>query len=208
MTEIRVEFGIITAGGRFGSRINPPAILTVTGTATLAGSRPAVPAGATAARLSAIDGDVIFAIGANPTASTTTNGQLVSSGMPEIIPVNPGDLLSFIDGPSTVAAGGGLGNSADLTFFTARTTNGAVAVDWPGGPGLLTIFGNWGSGPTTAQLAFSSDAGTSYIDTEGATFADGVDVSLPVQYSPGKVRLTLAAAGGGTSLTAKLQSTR
>lgn len=101
-------------------------------------------------------------------------------------------------------AGGGLGNSADMTFFTNRTTDGAVAIDWTGGPGLFSVYGVWGG--ATVQLAYSPNGGTTYIDTENASFS--ANATMQLSYPPGKVRATVASSSGTTSLSAKLQSTR
>lgn len=92
-----------------------------------------------------------------------------------------------------------------MTFFTARTTDGGDTIDWTGGPGLFSVYGpSWGT--ATVQLAYSPDAGATYIDTDGALFT--ANATLLVSYPVGKVRATVATASGPTSLTAKLQSTR
>lgn len=73
-----------------------PARLAVTGTATTAGSRPVAPAGARYARVTAVDGNVIVAWGADPTASQT-NGIVIPAGMVEPVPIEEGQKLSFIE---------------------------------------------------------------------------------------------------------------
>jgi hypothetical protein len=72
--------------------------LSVTGTATSAGSRPVAPSvdGPLYARVTAVTGNSIAEFGADPTA-TQTNGLLVIEGGVELIPVLAGDKLSFIE---------------------------------------------------------------------------------------------------------------
>jgi hypothetical protein len=75
--------------------------ITVTDTATAAESRPAAPpplegGGAMYARVTAVDGPVIVAWGANPTASATSGVRLCED-QPEMIPVVTGTLLSFVE---------------------------------------------------------------------------------------------------------------
>ena len=80
------------------SIVGSGAALPVTGSATAAGSRPVAPASERAplfARITAIDGNVVVATGADPTASQT-NGILVMQGGVELLPVAPGDKLSFV----------------------------------------------------------------------------------------------------------------
>jgi hypothetical protein len=70
--------------------------LSVGASATAAGARPTAPAGARYARLSAVDGNVIAAWGADPTAAQA-NGMLVMQGAVELVPVAEGDLLSLVE---------------------------------------------------------------------------------------------------------------
>lgn len=111
MAKVRVEF--ITLGeseskdaapnvlvGMIGSGVT----LDVTSTATTAGNRPTAPAFAgnvktgevMYARVSGVTGAVVVAWGTNPTA-TQANGVLVMEGSIELIPVEAGQRLSFIE---------------------------------------------------------------------------------------------------------------
>lgn len=93
------------------------------------------------------------------------------------------------------------------TFFTTRTTNGNDVIDWPGGPGLLSVFGVWGT--ATLQFAYSPNAGTTYINIDGALFdTNNGNFTMEFKFPAGKIRTTLASASGTTNLTAMLQSTR
>lgn len=76
------------------------ATISVTTAATLGGSRPVVPASDRRiyARITPIDGNVIVAWGADPTASDTS-GIIVTAGTTELIHVRPGELLSLIEAP-------------------------------------------------------------------------------------------------------------
>src|SRR4051812_12887870 len=57
-----------------------------------------------------------------------------------------------------------------IVLFAARTTDGSPGgVDWPGGEGLLSIYGTWGA--ASVQLAYSPDGGTTYINTDGGLFS-------------------------------------
>jgi hypothetical protein len=92
-----------------------------------------------------------------------------------------------------------------ITLLAARTTDGSPGgVDWGGGPGLVTVYGTWGT--AVVQLAYSPDAGTTYINTDEALF--DTNASMFVQYPAGKVRATIAGVTTGTSLSSKLESTR
>ena len=105
MTNVRVEWVTLGTGALYdGTAPNvlravagAAVLLTVGTTATSAGSRPQAPAmdHTLFARISAIDGAVIAAFGVNPTAAAN-NGVLVLEGQVELLPVVPGDLLSFI----------------------------------------------------------------------------------------------------------------
>lgn len=79
--------------------IGSGATLTVTTSATAANSRPVAPnsgkVGELYARLTAIDGPVHVEKGTDPTA-TLTNGLRLVPGVPEVLAVAPGSLLSFI----------------------------------------------------------------------------------------------------------------
>lgn len=96
MTQIRYEFGALSHGALIAGRVAGAGALAVTGTATVAGSRPTVPAGASVARLTAIDGHVIAEHGADPTAAQD-NGILVPAGATEAIGVAAGEKLSFVE---------------------------------------------------------------------------------------------------------------
>lgn len=105
----------------------------------------------------------------------------------------------------TSLGGGGLSNSEVKTFFTAQSANGNYDVAWGGGPGIVWLVGNWGTGPTTVQISYSAD-GVTFVPTDGALVS--ADATINVAYGPGTVRATIAAAGGGTSLTGKILSSR
>lgn len=101
------------------------------------------------------------------------------------------------------AAIAALGNSASLTFPAGlNALNGSSVIDWTGGPGLLSLYGNFNG--ATVQASYSPDGGTTYIDTEGGSLS--ANATLRVDYPDGKVKLT--ATGTPTSVAAKLQSTR
>jgi hypothetical protein len=72
----------------------------VTTSATSGGSRPAAPSttgiGPMYARVTALDNPVIVAWGTNPTASVTS-GIRLQIDRDELIPVMPGELLSFME---------------------------------------------------------------------------------------------------------------
>lgn len=91
-----------------------------------------------------------------------------------------------------------------ITLLAARTSDGSAGgVFWGGGPGLVSVYGPWGT--ATVQLAYSPD-GTSFIDTDGGLFT--ANATLLMSYPPGLVRATVAGVTTGTSLSAKLESTR
>lgn len=111
------------------------------------------------------------------------------------------------DDGSIGVTGGGLDNDGEVTFWTAKTTNGAgtpAFQTWDGGPGMISVFGTWGT--ATVQFAFSPDD-TTYIDSDGVLFS-AADATMNVWYPPGRIKATIATASGPTSLTAMLQSTR
>ena len=56
-----------------------------------------------------------------------------------------------------------------------ETTNGGSGVDWGGGPGLFTVYGTWGT--ASVHLAYSPDAGVTYIDTDGGSFTENTSHS-------------------------------
>ncbi len=76
-------------------------------------------------------------------------------------------------------------------------TNSAV-IDWPGGPGTLTVHGTFDS--ATAKLQSSIDAGVTYADVEDGT--DSVELTVPgdVGFSCTARKLRVNVAGGGGSL--------
>lgn len=101
----RVEFVTMSraAAGRHDniirSLIAATAILAVSTSATSAGSRPTAPATAPAdtyARVICLDNPVYVAWGPDPTA-TATNSLMLTPGVAEMIPVGPGDKLSFLE---------------------------------------------------------------------------------------------------------------
>lgn len=133
-----------------------------------------------------------------------------AQAMAEVLAVN----AAFrADGLHTTPVTGSLGVTSatpTVTFFTALAANGNGVVDWGGGPGVVDVYGVWGT--ATLQLAFSADGGVSYADIEGATGPTDTGIPansvIPFELGAGKLKLTLANAGGGTSLTAKALSTR
>lgn len=106
MAYVRVEFITLGIGPNYHGRhenvidkvLASETTLSVTGTATSAGSRPTAPAGAERihARITATTGKLIAAWGADPTASQT-NGIALTEGATEVVPVAAGDKLSFIE---------------------------------------------------------------------------------------------------------------
>ena len=105
MSNVRVEWVTLGTGALYDgtapnvlrAAVGSATLLTAGATATAAGSRPQAPAADRSlfARVSAVDGPVIAAFGANPTAAAN-NGVLILEGQIELLPVVPGDLLSFI----------------------------------------------------------------------------------------------------------------
>ena len=110
MAKVRVEWitlGFNSSGGnenvlskQIGSAVSVAGITT---TATVAGNRPVAPAVGSIgqnsglhARISGVEGNSIVAWGADPTASQT-NGLLIMAGGVEVIPVDPGQKLSFVE---------------------------------------------------------------------------------------------------------------
>lgn len=83
-----------------------------------------------------------------------------------------------------------------------NVVSGSSIVDWPGGPALLGLSGNFNG--ATLQLSYSPDGGTTYINTDGASFTQAG--SVLVTFPACKVKLT--ATGTPTSVNAWLQSTR
>lgn len=71
-------------------------LLTVSGTATVAGTRPVAPAGAQYARITAIGGNAVVSWGADPTA-TQANGVVILENGVELVPVTEGHLVSLIE---------------------------------------------------------------------------------------------------------------
>lgn len=70
--------------------------LTITGTATTAGSRPVVP-NCDAVRLTSIGGVAYVDWGSNPTASAA-KGVRLAAEMPEVVAIKKGSLISAITG--------------------------------------------------------------------------------------------------------------
>lgn len=110
-TKARVEF--VTLGLGFDADTRAPNViktiegtataLSVTGTATTAGSRPVAPTFTAQnlnnqmyARVTAFDGNIIAAVGADPTASAT-NGIGIPSGGVELFPISAGEKVSLIE---------------------------------------------------------------------------------------------------------------
>lgn len=91
-----------------------------------------------------------------------------------------------------------------ITLLSGQTTNGGAGVDWGGGPGLLTVYGTWGT--ASVELSYSSDGGTTYIPTDGGLFT--TDGALNVAFGTGKVKAAVTGVTTGTNLNAKLESTR
>lgn len=200
MTQIRVEFGIRTAGGGF-SQLGAAELVTVTGTATAAGDRPVAPAGATLARLSAVGAAVIAAIGADPTADAAS-GTLVVPGERAELPLAAGQKLSFIEGPDiseTPVAG-------SVTLLTDATADGnGAAADWIGGSGLWVVWGTWNG--ASVKLQYSPDGEVTWIDVDGAVLtADG---GLPMTLLPSDpLRCVISSAGASTSLSSEMKRAR
>lgn len=89
-----------------------------------------------------------------------------------------------------------------VTLLTLAAVTGA-AQDWPGGQGLWSVWGTWGG--ATAQLQYSPDSGTTWIDIDGVLLADngGFILALPSD----KLRVNIATPGGSTSLSSKMRRT-
>lgn len=73
-----------------------------------------------------------------------------------------------------------------------------LATPWQGGDAQWTVWGTWNG--ATAQLQYSPDSGTTWIDLDGATMtANGGFTGINI--GVGKVRTTVSGAGGSTSLS-------
>jgi hypothetical protein len=70
-----------------------------------------------------------------------------------------------------------------------------------GGRYNWTVWGTWDG--ASAQLQWSPNVGTTWIDVDGAALtANGGWSDIPI--AEGSVRVTISSAGGTTSLTSKL----
>lgn len=192
MARVRIEYVSPASGGLAnplgGALVSAVAEFSVTGSATVAGSRPVVPTPSHSpiyAVIFALDGPVYAATGSDPTASDTA-GVRVEPGTPRTLAVSPGDKLSFITAPDTASSAiigkvgidqttpgvtnGVVVSGAQVTTATATIANAASlsgAVDCSGGRvcGIL-IPAAW----TTANLTFQGSM-------DNATFADLYDSS-------------------------------
>lgn len=108
MARAQVSFVQLYDGVRIGGSPNPIlrrvtstlALIDVAETATAAEDRPEVPSPADNlsqlyARVTALEGNIMVAWGDDPTASET-EGLLILANSVEVIPVRPGEKLSFI----------------------------------------------------------------------------------------------------------------
>lgn len=89
--------------------------------------------------------------------------------------------------------------SSPVTLLTDADTT-SDAAEWAGGDCQFTAWGTWDG--ATAQLQWSPDDGSTWIDVDGAGLTEngGVIVSLPA----GSVRAAISDAGT-TSLNADLR---
>jgi hypothetical protein len=71
-------------------------LLDVSGTATAGGARPVAPVDADTVVINVISGNVIAAIGANPTA-TQTNGKVALEGWDVYLAIKPGEMVSLVE---------------------------------------------------------------------------------------------------------------
>lgn len=112
-------------------------------------------------------------------------------------------LGASVDVSAVVLVGpGAVTDTSDKFPVGLNVLSGSSVLDWPGGPGLLGLAGNFNG--ATLQLAYSPDGGTTYINTDGASFTQAG--SVLVTFPACKVKLT--ATGTPTSVNAWLQSTR
>lgn len=100
-TKVRIEYGDINrpdtaSPGLMTSIPTDVDTLTVGVTATAGEDRPIVPDGVNYAFVIAVDGNVIVAAGDDPTADQIS-GKLCLQGVETPIPVEGGQLLSFIE---------------------------------------------------------------------------------------------------------------
>lgn len=137
------------------------------------------------ASLLTLEGAVTEAAPATDTASSGLNGRL------QRIAQRLTSLIALTKTPATA-----------ITLLTARATNGTDGAQaWLGGEGLLSVYGTWGG--ASVQIAYSPDAGVTYIDADGGLF-DTADAMRLMKFPAGNVRATIAGITT-TSLSAKFQ---
>lgn len=78
------------------------------------------------------------------------------------------------------------------------TNTNSTVIDWPGGPGTLTVHGTFDS--ATAKLQSSIDGGSTYQDVEDASNAVELAVNGDKGFSCTARKLRVNVAGGGGSL--------
>ncbi len=90
----------------------------------------------------------------------------------------------------------------EITLLTAASATGA-GVYWSGGAALWSVYGTWGG--ATAQMQYSPDQGTTWIDVDGATLTgNGGYIGIPLPEDQIRVAIT---GGSGVSLSSKLKLT-
>tara|TARA_Y100000004_G_C8899258_1_gene405591 strand:- start:374 stop:685 length:312 start_codon:yes stop_codon:yes gene_type:complete len=88
--------------------------------------------------------------------------------------------------------------------FTSQTANGSTSsLNWDGGKGQVMASGTWDS--ATLQLESSPDGGTTWISCgDECKLSDSGMFNFDL--NPCNVRLTVASAGGSTSLNVWITS--
>jgi hypothetical protein len=90
----------------------------------------------------------------------------------------------------------------NLTLATGAGNGSTAGKDWMGGATTWAIWGTWDS--ATAQLQYSPDDGTTWVDVEGASRTDnGAWLNIPLPGTAAKYRVTISG-GGAPSLTSIL----
>jgi hypothetical protein len=93
-----------------------------------------------------------------------------------------------------------LASKGEITLLSASSVSGGAAAI-AGGRYFWAVYGTWDG--ATAQLQWSPNSGTTWVDLDGASVtANGgfTDIAL----AAGHVRVSISGAGGSTSLSSKL----
>ena len=92
--------------------------------------------------------------------------------------------------------------SRKLTLLSAAAATGSSTPIIAPGKHNWSVYGTWDS--ASAQLQWSPNGGTTWIDIDGAVLtANGGWSDIPI--AGGHVRVSISGAGGSTSLTSDLR---